>query len=72
MKLDEKNMTGPRVRALLAARGGMNAAAVAVLLGLPRKRVEAALATLARDGIAEQGDAGIWRLRAMQRPRRSA
>ncbi|MDI1451709.1 hypothetical protein [Polyangium sp. 6x1] len=54
---------GEQVRAELAARGPMSASMLAALLRLSVKRVEAALATLARDGQARQSlQLGLWHL----------
>ncbi|MDI1444645.1 hypothetical protein [Polyangium sp. 6x1] len=61
---------GEHVRAELAARGPMSAAMVAALLGLPVKRVEAALATLARDGQARQSpELGLWHVETRKESR---
>ncbi|MDI1429045.1 hypothetical protein [Polyangium sorediatum] len=61
---------GEQVRAELAARGPSSAAMVAALLGLPAKRVEATLATLARDGQAWQSpELALWHVGTRKEPR---
>jgi len=55
---------GARVRAALAKHGPMDARTLAAVLALPVKRVEAVLATLARDGEANAStETGVWTLK---------
>ncbi|MDI1475397.1 hypothetical protein [Polyangium sp. y55x31] len=61
---------GEQVRAELTARGPMSASLLATLLRLPLKRVDAALATLARDGQAWQSsELGLWHAGNGKEPR---